>query len=94
MILHLNRGFQSHMNCYSLSGPQDEMVAKLQTIRLSAIRESKFVYFDIFSLKPVPYGAMDEKSSLVYITAWCETGENPLSELMMTQYKQLLIGGN
>ena len=46
--LHLNRCFQSCMDCYSAPLPHDKLVAKLQSISLSVIREPKFVCFDVF----------------------------------------------
>ena len=39
----------------------------------------------IFSLKFVPDGAVDNKSSFVQLMAWCRIGNKPLSEPMMTQ---------
>ena len=38
------------------------------------------------SLKFVPKGLIDNKSSLVQVMAWCCVGEKPLPELMMTQF--------
>ena len=53
------------MDCYLAPLLHDKMVTKLQMISLNVIHEAKFVYFDIFSLKPAPYGAINENTSLV-----------------------------
>ena len=39
-----------------------------------------------FSLKLVPRSAIDNKSALVWVIAWRQTGDKPLPEPMMTQY--------
>ena len=38
------------------------------------------------SLKFVPKGPIDNKSTLVQVMAWRLTGDKPLSELMLTQF--------
>ena len=38
------------------------------------------------SLKFVPRSPTDNKSSLVQVMAWCQTGDKPLSEPMLTQF--------
>ena len=38
----------------------------------------------LFTLMCVPWDANDDKSSLVYIMAWCGTGDKLLSKPMMT----------
>ena len=38
------------------------------------------------SLKFVPRSEIDNKSALVQVMAWCQTGNKPLPEPMMTQY--------
>ena len=37
-------------------------------------------------LKFVPKDLIDNKSALVEVMAWCQTGDKPLSEAMMTQF--------
>ena len=36
------------------------------------------------ALKFVPYGSIDNESSLVQVMTWCQTGDKPLTEPMMT----------
>ena len=38
------------------------------------------------SLKYVPRSPIDNKSALVQVMAWCQTGDKPLPEPMMTQF--------
>ena len=38
------------------------------------------------SLKFVPNGPIDNKSALVLVMAWRQTGDKPLPEAMMTQF--------
>ena len=38
------------------------------------------------SLKFVPRSQIDNKSALVQVMAWCQTGNKPLPEPMMTQF--------
>ena len=38
------------------------------------------------SLKFVPRGSIDNKAALVQVMAWCQTGDKPLSEPVMTQF--------
>ena len=38
------------------------------------------------SLKYVPRSPFDNKSALVQVMAWCQTGNEPLPEPMMTQF--------
>ena len=38
------------------------------------------------SLKFVPNGPIDNKSALVQVMAWRQTGDKPLPEAMMTQF--------
>ena len=39
-----------------------------------------------FSLKFVPKGPIDNKSALVQVMAWRQTGNKPLPELMLAQF--------
>ena len=38
------------------------------------------------SLKNIPRSAIDNKPALVQVMAWCQTGDKPLPEPMMTQF--------
>ena len=46
----------------------------------------KVFYFTSISLKFVPKGPSDNKSSLVQVKAWQQTGDKPLPEPMLTQF--------
>ena len=43
------------------------------------------------SLKFVPYSPVDNKSALVQVMAWCQTGNKPLPEAMMTQFTDVYM---
>ena len=46
----------------------------------------KMLEFTQISLKFVPRGPTDNKSALVQVMAWCQTGNKPLPEPMLTQF--------
>ena len=45
----------------------------------------KFCILIRISLKFVPEGVIDHKPALVQVMAWCQTGDKPLPESMLTQ---------
>ena len=46
----------------------------------------KFCFFIRFPLKFAPKGPIDNKSALVQVMTWCQTGIKPLPEPIMTQF--------
>ena len=46
----------------------------------------KFCISIQISLKIVPKGPVKNKSALVQVMAWCQTGDKPLPESMLTQF--------
>ena len=40
----------------------------------------------LISLEFVPWGPIDNKPALGLVMAWCQSGNKPLSEPMMTQF--------
>ena len=44
------------------------------------------VFLSKISLKVVPKGLIDDKSALVQVMAWRQTGDKPFPEPMMTQF--------
>ena len=46
----------------------------------------KFYILSKISLKFVLKGPIDNKPALVQVMAWCQTGDKPLPEPMLTQY--------
>ena len=44
-----------------------------------------FILFQIF-LKFVPKGPIDNEAELIYVMAWCRTGDKSLSDPMLTQF--------
>ena len=46
----------------------------------------KFCILILISLKFVPKGSNDNKSVLVQVMAWCQTGAKPLPEPMLAQF--------
>ena len=46
----------------------------------------KFCILIKISMKFVPKGPIDNNSALVKIKAWCEMGDKPLSEPMLTRF--------
>ena len=46
--------------------------------------QRKYLYF--YSLKLVGKGSLDNKSALVQVMSWCQTGANPFPEAMVTQF--------
>ena len=43
------------------------------------------------SLKLVPRSPVDNKPALVWVMAWCQTGDKPLPEAMMTQFTDAYV---
>ena len=67
--------------------PLDKMVAISQkTFSNAVFINENFCVLIPISLKFIPKGPIDNKSSLVQVMAWCQTGNKPLSEPMMTQF--------
>ena len=48
----------------------------------------KFCFSIRISLKFVPKGPADNKPALVLVMAWCQTGDKPLPQPMVTQFTQ------
>ena len=46
----------------------------------------KFCISIIISLKFAPNGPINNDTALVQVMAWCQTGNNPLPEPMLTQF--------
>ena len=44
------------------------------------------------SLKFVPKGPIDTKPALVQVMTWCQTGDKPLPEPMLTQFIDVYMG--
>ena len=49
------------------------------------VKENNYIFIQI-SLKYAPTGQIDSNSVLVQVMAWCQTGDRPLSEPMLTQF--------
>ena len=54
----------------------------------------KFHILIRISLKFLPKGPIDYESSLVQVIAWCQTGDKPLPEAMLTQFTNAYIDGS
>ena len=67
--------------------PVDEMAAILAYDNLKCIflTENNTILIRI-SLKFVPKSPIDNKQALVQVMAWCQIGDNPLPELMLTPF--------
>ena len=55
------------------------------------LMKEKFCILIRIPLKFVPKGPTDNKSVLVQVVAWRQTGNKPLSEPMLTQFTNALI---
>ena len=47
----------------------------------------KFCILIQISLKFVPKGLIDNKTALVQVMAWCQTGDKPLPEAMLIEFR-------
>ena len=61
-------------------------LSKMAGIFKCIFMNEKFCVFIQNSLKFVPKGPIDNKSMMVQVIAWRRTGDNPLSEPMLTQF--------
>ena len=50
----------------------------------------KFSILILISLNFAPKDPIDNKSALVQVMAWCQTGNKPLSEPMLTQFTEFI----
>ena len=73
---------------YLIHLPLDKMSAILAEDNFKCIflNRNYKIPFPI-SLKFVPRSPTDNKPALVQVMAWCQTGDKPLSEQMLTQFK-------
>ena len=53
--------------------------------------DEKFYILTKISLKFVPKGPIDNNPALVKIMAWCQIGDKPLSQSMLTQFTDAYI---
>ena len=67
--------------------PLDKMAAILADNIFKCIFLNEDVRIPIWiSLKFFLKGSIDNKPALVQVVAWCQTGDKPLPEAMMTQF--------
>ena len=67
--------------------PLDKMAAVLAAdiFRCISVNEKLYVLIEI-SLKLVPKGQIDNDSAFVQVMTWCQFGDKPLSEPMLTEF--------
>ena len=69
------------------SSPSGKMAAILADNNFKCIFVNENDRIPIWiSLKCVSKGLIDNKSALVQVMAWCQTGNKPLPEPMLTQF--------
>ena len=66
--------------------PLDKMAANLQTTFSNVFSWSEWSISIQISLKFVPKDPIHNKSALVQVMAWHNTGDKPLPEPMLTQF--------
>ena len=69
--------------CFLIDLPLDKMTTIWQTFPNAFPLNKKFSILIQISLKFVPKGPIDNKSALVQVKAWCQTGDKPLPEPIM-----------
>ena len=87
ILLCCHHIFRLNLDLRFNSSPLDKMVAILQTTFSNTFSfKWKVLFFNQISLKFVPKCRIDNKSVLVHVMAWCQTGDKPLTEPILTWF--------